>query len=163
MSKTILLITDTNIWIDLDHGDLVDQIFKLPHSICTADVARSEIQSLDANELERKGLTFLSLSSALVGELALLMRENRRIGSADMAGFLLAREQESILVTGDRNLKEFSRQNNVETHGLLWLMDEMVSKGILPMSEASEKLKIIIERGARLPFDECQKRFEDWK
>lgn len=163
MSKTILLITDTNIWIDLDHGDLIDQIFKLPYSVCTSDFARNEIQSVDVNELERKGLSFLSMDAKLVNELMLLRATKNAIGIADMAGFILARETNSVLVTGDKHLVRFSREKQVQVHGLLWLMDEMIVKGILSGSEAAYKLKIILDRGSRLPMDECLKRFDMWK
>lgn len=163
MSPSTLLITDTNIWIDLDHGDLLEQVFLLPYSICTSDFAKEEIHTVDTDELERRGLSFLALEANFIFELARFRMEKPAIAIADMAGFILARENQAILVTGDKHLVVFSRENQVVVHGLLWLMDEMIENRILLATEAANKLRRMIEKGARLPNEECQRRLEKWK
>lgn len=163
MPQTTLLITDTNIWFDLDHAGLINQIFMLPYSISTADFARAELLTVNTEELEKRGLIFLTLEAKFVLELQQLRGETSAIAVADMAGFILARENKATLVSGDKRLTTFSRERNVLVHGLLWLMDEMVANKILTGIEAAEKLKIILKMGSRLPKDECQKRFEKWK
>lgn len=130
-SQPLVLITDTNIWIDLDHGGLLELIFHLPYQICAADFARVEIRSVDVAVLERQGLIFQELDKELVAELFQLRQRKTTIAIADLAAFLLARVQSAVLVTGDRNLVRLAADEGIKVHGVLWLMDEMVQLEIL--------------------------------
>ncbi|MCE1252836.1 MAG: hypothetical protein LWX83_04715 [Anaerolineae bacterium] len=158
----LLLITDTNIWIDLDHGGLIDDVFKLPYQICASDFAKIEIKSVNTNLLIQKGLVFQSLEGYLVAELYSLSRSNRGLAIADMAAYLLAREQRSTLVTGDSRLVKISIQNGIDVHGLLWLMDEFVRLTIISPTRAVEALTEILNQNARLPQNECDLRIKTW-
>ncbi len=161
-SQPLVLITDTNIWIDLDHGELLELIFHLPYQICAADFAKAEIRSIDVAALERQGLIFQELDKTLVAELLSLRQRKTAIAIADLEAFLLVREQGAVLVTGDRNLAKLAADEGVEVHGLLWLMDEMVQIGVLHPRQAAASLLTIIDRGARLPADECDRRIRSW-
>ena len=161
-SQPLVLITDTNIWIDLDHGGLVESIFHLPYRICAADFAKVEIRSIDVTDLEKQGLAFQELEKTLVAELVFLRSHKPTIAIADLAAFLLAREQSAVLVTGDRSLVKFAIDEGVEVHGLLWLMDEMVRLGILQPRSAAVSLTTILDLGARLPAEECTRRIQNW-
>lgn len=161
-SQPLVLITDTNIWIDLDHGELLELIFHLPYQICAADFAKAEIRSIDVTVLERQGLIFQGLDKTLMAELLSLRQRKTAIAIADLEAFLLAREQGAVLVTGDRNLARLAMDEGLEVHGLLWLMDEMVQIGVLRPLRAAASLSTIIDRGARLPADECDRRIRIW-
>ena len=142
---------------------MIEEVFKLPYSICTSDLAREEIQTLDVNALEMKGLSFQSLEVEFVLELAQVLARERSLAAADVACFILAREEEAILISGDKRLVKFSKERKVAVHGLLWLMDEMWENKILTGKEATEKLHKVLDQNARLPLDECQKRFDAWR
>lgn len=161
-SQQPILITDTNIWIDLGNGDLLGLIFHLPYKICIVDFARNEIHSVDVGFLETQGLIILDLASDQVAVLSQLTQLNRAISPVDFAAFLLAKEMGAVLVSGDRNLVKFATQSNVAAHGLLWLIDELVRLKILPKAQALCSLSTIISRGARLPEEECTKRYQVW-
>ena len=161
-SQPLVLITDTNIWIDLDHGRLLEHIFHLPYQICAADFARVEIRSVDVAVLERQGLIFQELDKELVAELFQLRQRKTTIAIADLAAFLLARVQGAVLVTGDRNLVRLAADEGIKVHGLLWLMDEMVQLEILLPRHAVDSLAEILNHGARLPAEECSQRIRNW-
>lgn len=162
VESSLLLITDTNIWIDLDHGKLLDIVFKLPYRICASDFARQEFRSMDVTKLEKQGLIFLELEPSSVIELYELRQAKRTIAVADFAAYLLARQRSGILITGDRNLASFSESENLTVHGLLWLLDEMIYYELLTFTEAVLALEKILMMGARLPKHECEKRFRIW-
>ena len=161
-SQPLVLITDTNIWIDLDHGGLLEFVFHLPYQICAADFARVEIRSVDVAVLERQGLIFQELDKELVAELFQLRQRKTTIAIADLAAFLLARVQSAVLVTGDRNLVRLAADEGIKVHGLLWLMDEMVQLEILLPRHAADSLAEILNHGARLPAEECSQRIRNW-
>jgi hypothetical protein len=85
-SQPLLLITDSNIWIDLDHGGLINEIFR--YQISTPDLSRPEIKSVDIHLLIQKGLVFQSLDRKLITELAVFSQTNRQLAIADLAAFL---------------------------------------------------------------------------
>ncbi|MEA4910078.1 MAG: hypothetical protein VB089_20825 [Anaerolineaceae bacterium] len=158
----LVLITDTNIWIDLDYGGLLEFVFQLPYQICAADFAKVEMRDINTALLERRGLHFQGLDGKLVNELYRLRQQKNTIAVADMAAFLLAREQRAILVTGDRTLTKFASLEGIRVHGVLWLMDEMVRCEILPQLQAAVSLDLMIRHGARLPEEECTRRRRHW-
>lgn len=161
-SQPLVLVTDTNIWIDLDHGGLLELIFRLPYPIWTSDFARSEIRSVDVAILERYGLIFQGIGKELMLELYRLRQSKSTIAVADWEAFLLAREHDAVLVTGDKNLVKFATDTGVKVHGLLWLMDEMIRLGVLEPGKGADSLRIILEYGARLPAEECAQRIHAW-
>jgi hypothetical protein len=67
-----------------------------------------------------------------------------------------------VLLTGDKNLRRAAEKENVDVHGLLWLMDRMVEYHILPPSKAVKSLRLIIDKGSRLPCNEVNRRTKRW-
>ena len=60
------------------------------------------------------------------------------------------------LLTGDRHLRAAAEQEGVPVHGTLWLLDEMVRLAVVSPRLAAQALERMLERGSRLPLDECQ-------
>lgn len=69
---------------------------------------------------------------------------------------------DATLVTGDWRLSELASANHLSTHGVLWLLDGMVHFKALGTKRAATALKCMLERGARLPAEECAKRVAQW-
>ncbi len=42
MASQLVLVTDTNIWIDLDNGGILVDVFRLPYQFLTPDIAIRE-------------------------------------------------------------------------------------------------------------------------
>jgi hypothetical protein len=80
----------------------------------------------------------------------------------DLAAFLLAKIIEATLITGDRRLIELAKSNSLSVHGVLWLLDEMVHYQAITSGQAANALGRMLDRGARLPADECRKRLARW-
>jgi hypothetical protein len=79
-----------------------------------------------------------------------------------LAAFLLAKVIEATLLTGDRRLIELAKANRMSVHGVLWLLDEMVHYQAITPGQAANALGRMLDRGARLPADECRKRLVRW-
>ena len=86
-----------------------------------------------------------------------------RLSIQDLAALIVARENGAILLTGDRRLSELAAQQNLEAHGVLWLLDLMVAQKVLTGHEAADGLEAISRMGARLPPSECQQRLRLWR
>lgn len=157
-----VLVTDTNIWIDLAKGKVLSEVFRLPYEFLTTDFAVDELKNPCWSALHTLGLEVQCLDPEGILELARLRQIHRSLSAVDLAAFLLARQLGATLVTGDRRLNDLASAHGVPVHGILWILDEMVSLRVLTPCRAAESLRRMLELGARLPEGECRKRFENW-
>ena len=162
MTLPSVLVTDTNIWIDLENGKILAAVFHLPYQFFTTDFAVEEFIHPRWATLQDLGLQTHSLEPEYVLELVRLRQIHRQLSAIDLAALLLARVLDASLVTGDRRLNELAKAQGVPVHGVLWILDEMVIHHVLTANQAAIALREIIDQGARLPDGECQKRFDRW-
>ena len=85
------------------------------------------------------------------------------VGLEDQTALFLAMELKAILLTGDRRLRLEGLKRKIEVRGLLWILDELVTKQLLPPRLAAVKLRSMVADGAFLRRDECEKRFQAWE
>lgn len=157
-----VLVTDTNIWIDLENGKILGEIFRLPYQFVATDFAVEELLYPGWNTLHELGLITHNLEPESVLELAQLRQTYHQLSVVDLAALLLAKALGARLLTGDRRLNDLAREHGVSVHGMLWILDEMINHRILTANQAATALRKILDQGARLPNIECQKRFERW-
>jgi predicted nucleic acid-binding protein len=157
-----ILVTDTNIWIDLENGKILTDVFHLPYRFFTSDFACHETNFPDWNNLQMLGLQTHDLKPEKVFELFRMRATHHQLSVVDLATLLIAEELGASLITGDRRLNDLAKTRGLVVHGVLWILDEMVKHNVLAPFQATASLKEMLERGARLPNGECQKRFEIW-
>ena len=162
MMSPLVLVTDTNIWIDLDNGGILEDVFRLPYDFLIPDIATRELIRPPWKILQAFGLVLQELAADQVIELAQLRLSHRYLSVIDLASFLLAKSLNAILLTGDSRLYELAKKNRLPVHGVLWLLDEMVCLRVLFPIQVAGALRKMLEAGARLPQDECRKRLLDW-
>lgn len=162
MTLPSLLVTDTNIWIDLENGKILADIFRLPYQFFTTDFSVQEFIHPGWDVLRTLGLQTHGLEPESVLELAQLRQIHLHLSAVDLAALLLAKMLGASLVTGDRRLNELARAQGLPVHGVLWVLDEMVNHQVLTAIQTATALKKMLDQGARLPDVECQKRFERW-
>lgn len=57
-------MVDACLWIDLNFGDLISEIFQLPHELYSPDVILAELEVVDSRKLVSLGLTKVSARGA---------------------------------------------------------------------------------------------------
>jgi hypothetical protein len=162
MISQSVLITDTNIWIDLDNGGILADVFSLPYHFLTPDIATAELIRPSWQTLQALGLVLQELDAEHVTELVQLRLSHRNLSIIDLAAFLLAKDLGATLLTGDSRLYELAFANELSVHGVLWLLDEIIRLGVFAPEQAIVALQKMLELGARLPPDECHKRLLNW-
>jgi hypothetical protein len=158
-----VLITDTNIWIDLENGKILADVFRLPYQFFTTDFAVEEFIYPGWATLQELGLRTHDLEPEAIFELVQLRQMYHQLSVVDLAALLLAKALGASLVTGDRRLNELARVQGLPAHGVLWILDEMVAHKVLSANQVSIALRKMLNHGARLPGIECQKRFKSWE
>ena len=106
-----------------------------------------KVETLSGDQIERMKQTLADL----------------RIGVEDQSVLVLAIERKAVLITGDRRLRIEAGKHNIDIQGLLWILDELVARGVIQPALAAVRLRLMRENGAWLPNDECDERFRRWK
>jgi hypothetical protein len=102
------------------------------------------------------------LEPDLIQKLYAIRSKHRRLSITDLAAYLLAKDLDATLLTGDWGLSELAAESGISVHGILWILDELVFFQSLRPRQASNALNLILNGGARLPQKECQKRLRMW-
>lgn len=89
--KTIY-ISDTNIWIDIRNAGLLDEMFRLPFSLCCTDFVFEELRDLPQAHLLAMGLVVEGLDEQAVTKLLTLSALHRNSSLADVSCYYLAQK-----------------------------------------------------------------------
>ena len=161
----MILVSDTSVLIDLDRGGLLDAAFALPHEFAVPDVLYDrEMQGEWGDHLVSLGLRVVEVSGGGVGN-ALRYRQRRpSLSVSDSFALALAKERKWLLLTGDGTLRELASVEEVECHGLLWLLDIMEEAGILGVQSLHDGLTALAAHPrCRLPRREITIRLERYR
>ena len=156
------LVTDTNIWIDLENGGILAEVFLLPRKFLIPDLAIHELIRPRWLTLQALGLEAHELATEQVEELYRLRQVHNNLSAIDLAAFLLAKTLDVTLLTGDKRLMELANTHGLHAHGVLWLLDEMIHFQVILPHQAANALMRMLDQGARLPEDECRIRVKKW-
>lgn len=155
-------VSDTNIWIDFRHAGLLEVLFDLPFKLCCTDFVLDELKDFDAAHLIRRGLQVECFDDAGVARLFELTSTHNNSSLADVSCYQLAKDTGRPLLTGDGQLRKQALKKRLTVHGALWLLDRLVEHGTVTPTQAAIGLESMLDRGARLPQEECRRRLHDW-
>jgi predicted nucleic acid-binding protein len=165
-----IVIQDASVLIDLADADLLDAWFGLGVDLRTTSFVWREVNRknqrlklkryVDAGQFSIESVAAEALTQIVQLQAAL----SSRISLEDASTLLFACKLKSILLTGDKRLRQSAEERGIETHGLLWVFDTLVARGALLPELAAERLRKLIEIGtSRLPLKECEVRIRRWR
>ncbi|MCM1170345.1 MAG: hypothetical protein NC324_10470 [Bacteroides sp.] len=136
---------------------LMDKMFLLPFKIHTVDFVVNELILSDQKIAIQQCIDqkLISVRKFTANEITAIVSELSGIGGnlslTDCSACYYAREESLILVTGDKQLRNYANKCKVEVHGILFLFEQMVKHKIIDCRLAVEKLKKLKEINPRLP------------
>lgn len=151
-----LLVSDANIFIDLEEGGLIEQAFELPERIAVPDLLFADELAQDHGDLLDRGLEVSGLSQTGMEDLLALTARHGRISRYDCAALALAREHACTLLTGDAYLREAAESEGIPVHGTIWLVERMLDEQLLDITQARAAFGRMREGGRRLPWDRAE-------
>jgi predicted nucleic acid-binding protein len=126
----MILVSDTSVLIDLERGGLLEAVFALPHEFAVPDVLYDrEMRDEWGERLLGLGLQIVEVSAEGVGNALRYRQQRSSLSVADSFALALAKERALLLLTGDGQLRQLAEGENVECHGLLWLLDMLEEAG----------------------------------
>jgi len=165
-----IVIQDASVLIDLADCDMLDSWFCLGFDLRTTSLVWREVsrknQKLKLKRYVDDGRFGIEPVGAqvLTDIVQLQVVLSSRVTIEDASALYFAGKLESILLTGDKRLRQHAEERDIETHGLLWVFDSIVARGALLPGVAADRLEKLIERGtSRLPLHECELRIKKWR
>lgn len=164
-----IVVSDTNIFIDLVKLGLLGDFFSLPWDIHTTDFVINELEVPEQKAavtafIKRKKLTVGKLDSEEVGLIVERSDETGgKISITDFSVCYYAQKNGYTLLTGDMNLRKVATKENILVHGILFLFDELVKHAILPPELAADTLIKLKGVNTRLPLEEVDSRIKKWE
>nr|WP_321464385.1 hypothetical protein [uncultured Desulfobulbus sp.] len=130
------------------------------------DLVLSEVLEDNIDELSRyletRLLTKQQFTPAELGEVGGLFATFPALSLADCSCIYLAEKLDATLLTGDGALRRIATEREISVHGILWVLDEMISSGLVAPARAKEALLRLMEFNQRLPLKECKKQLQEW-
>lgn len=158
-----LLISDANIFIDLEVGHLIPEFFDLPYSIAVLDILYEEELKENHSYLQNTRLRLLELSAENMCLAQTLGSQHRKLSSKDIMTMLLAKQEACPLLTGDKELRTVATREGVRCMGTIWLLEQMLTNNLLTYSQTYNALKDMESNGRRLPFEEAFRKIAQFK
>lgn len=158
-----IAITDANIFIDLIHIELQDELFAADLEIHTTISVFDELNDKQQKVLsEHIGQKQLRVHSTEPTNIPKEIQENRGLSPSDKSVFSLAIGLSAFILTGDGLLRKVSVAQKIEVHGIIWLLDRFLDMKLITKKKALSQLKQLVVYNKRLPTEDCEKRISDW-
>lgn len=151
-----LLISDSNILIDVEVAGLTPALFKLPYTFAVPDILFEEELAGLHGHLPALGLEILELPPALIAQVEAWAETYRAPSRHDLTALVLAKAEQCPLLRGDRALRQAAETERVLVRGTLWLVEELVRARHVPLVRAHEAYETMRDSGRRLPWNEVE-------
>ena len=165
----IIVVNDTNIFIDLISAGLLDDFFHLPIGIHTTDFVLNELTDRSQSEAVQRHvdlghLTVKQHSGKEVVEIVSFQANcHNNVSVADCSVWLYAKRHGYTLLTGDAKLRNSAQKSGVTVWGILRIFDMLVDEfKIIPPRVGAERLERLYQRNNRLPSREIENRVGKW-
>lgn len=158
-----VLVSDSSILIELAKWSLLKEIFQLPFEFIIPDALyEDELINLGATSREQLieyGLRVEALDPAQMAQASAYSDTNLRLTIHDCFAVTLALTNNWPLLTGDKRMRALAEKERIETHGVLWIIDLLVSHGVTHKSAMTKVLRgMLTDSTTRLPPAEINKR-----
>lgn len=163
-------VTDANIFIDLINLKLVAPFFELSITVHTTANVLAELHDHQSAIFlayhSAKKLTIHHLEIKELEEMQTLA-PSRRLSDADKTVIYIAHKEKAMLLSSDGPVRKFAKEKNIETHGLVWLFDELVTNNRITRKIACIKINELLETNRRYKEDqrmleEFERRVKQW-
>ena len=147
---TKIIITDTNIITDLNNAKILDKFVSL---ILYLYVKKNPIDIKINNRFKT-----INASVQQIIEIYSIIQEHKSLSKYDSINYILARDNNAILATGDKKLREFSINNDVNVIRTLGIIEYMENDGIISTKEAINACNLLKnEESTRIPHSDINK------
>jgi hypothetical protein len=160
-----VLVSDTSVVIDLERGGLLDSLFSLSLEFAVPDLLfRRELHGPLGDQLIARGLRVEELTDQELRRATTINRAQARLSVPDAFAYALAEARGWPLLTGDGDLRTLAIEGGIETHGVLWVLDELDAQGAVTRTLLHSGLTAISAHPrCRLPAAQVRARLKKFE
>ncbi len=147
-----VLISDANILIDMEEGELIEKLFKLPYGFSIPDILFYEEMEDEHMHLIDLGLRLDELSGETMTHALNLIEQYKKPSRNDCFALALAKQEQCPLLTGDRDLRIAAEKEAVVVMGTIWVVTQLVRHQIINVVDARTAYGKMRDSGRRLPW-----------
>lgn len=158
-------ITDASIFIDLYELGGLSWFATLHFEVHTTNLVLNELSEIQLAAVtlvvdEVHELTFADLGTLQIADFpkGLSTADRSLIWYHDKLGM-----DAVVLFSSDNLIRKWATKRNIEVHGMLWILDEMVAQVHLTSEEAYKLLEKLMQINVWLPPSACKQRLDSWK
>ena len=140
---TKIIITDTNIITDLDNANILEKFIDIDNVYISDMVKNDEINSKTGNVKLINKFKVISATANQLIEVNKLSYIEKKLSTYDLLNFVIARDNNCILATGDNRLKNYSENNGVEVLRTLKIIKLMKDNNIISYRKAINACKLL--------------------
>lgn len=133
---TKIIITDTNIITDLNNANILQEFISIDNVYISDMVKNDEINSKTGNVKLINKFKVISATPTQLIEVSNLIYTEKKLSTYDLLNFVIARDNNCILATGDNRLKNYSENNGVEVLRTLKIIKLMKDNNIISCRKA---------------------------
>lgn len=153
----LLLISDACVIIDIEKGGLTNVMFSLPYQFGTPDILYNDELKARHAHLLNCGLICKSMDGGLIEKAYHLGQLHKKLSLYDRLALTLAQAENCTLLTGDSALRQIAESSNVEVHGTIWLVEQMLNNKKISVAVAHESFEKMLNADSRLPRKDIEK------
>lgn len=159
-----IIINDSSALIDLAKTRLLENLLQLPYRFVIPDVLYADelitLHHYRREQLLDIGFVLGELDGPQVGKASAYSQQYPQLSLNDCFALVMAETTaDAVLLTGDQRLRRVAERHRVETHGILWLLDQLLEGGAVDPAILRDALRSLIRDPAvHLPAKEVQRR-----
>lgn len=131
-----IIITDTNIITDLNNANILEEFIDMDNVYISDMVKNDEINSKTGNVKLINRFKIISATATQLLEVNNLSYIEKKLSTYDLLNFVIARDNNCILATGDNRLKKYSENNGIEVFRTLKIIKLMKDNNIISYKKA---------------------------
>lgn len=161
---TKIIITDTNIITDLWNANLLDKFTKLDNVYISDMVKNDEINSNTGDIEVIMNFKTIHSTPEQIAEIFQISQNVNGLSPYDIINYILARDHQAILATGDKKLKNFAENQGIEVMRTLKIIQLLKAKKIISTDEAIHACVLLKKNNCtRIPTQKIDYLIEELK
>lgn len=149
-----IIITDTNIITDLNNAKLLDKFIQLDNVFISDMIKNDEINHKTGNLNIIKKFKIIESTPEQLLKMSILSKIETKLSPYDLINYVIAKENNYIIATGDDHLKKYAESNDVSVMRTLKIIKLMRKKNIITVGEEIDAYELLIKnKNTRIPKD----------
>lgn len=157
-----VIITDTNIITDLSVAGVLSDFVELDNVYISDMVKNDEINELTGDISIIEKFKVVSSTSEQLIEINKLSIKEKGLSMYDLINFVLARDYNYILATGDNRLRNFVLNKGIEVIRTLKIITLLYKREIITLTKAINALELLKQdKNTRIPKTDIDNALND--